>query len=312
MSTAAAEPKPTDQEFDVAKHFEERNARDAARLAGKPLPKVEAKPEEKPVVASEDKSAKPTGDQRKFFRTVRENGILQERTRILEERLAALEGKKPDVVEKSVEASTKEPKREQFAAGTAGDQEFADARAEWKGEQGAAKVIQAKEQETAQAAEIQRIAKSFEEQMKIAGDVAKGGYADWSELVASSPAAKIDIYAEMPEIYMAFMGSEYAKDVMHEWLAQPDTLKKLIALYKTDPGAALRSFNRFEGKVGKDVEAEKPEEKEPVKAVAEEKPKPRPTRSVQAPSGDAPASEPEVGSAAWMAKRNADRVRRGY
>lgn len=307
MSTIVIEPKPTEQEFDVAKHMADRNARDAARAAGKELPKVEPKVEEpKPAVADADKSAKPTGDQRKLFRTLRENGEMRERTRVLEERLAALEGKK--TADEPKPAADKEPKRENYST----DQEFNEARAEWKGEQAASKVIQAKEQETAQTVEIQRIAASFEAQMKIAGDVSKGGYADWSELVASSPAAKIDIYAEMPEIYMAFMGSEYAKDVMHEWLAQPDTLKKLIALYKADPGAALRSFNRFEGKVGKDVEAEKPEEKESVKVVAEEKPKPRPTRSVQAPSGEAPPAEPEIGSAAWMEKRNSQKRQRGY
>lgn len=295
------------EEFDAAKFFADRNAREAAARAGKELPKVEDKPAE----AEPAKTAKPTGDARKLFKTIRENGRLAAENESFKARLDALEkAGKPAEVKADPNA---EPKRADYST----DQEFADARAEWKGAQGAEKVIKSQAEESKQVAEVKRISESFEAQMKAGADVDKGGYADWSELLKSSKAANVDIYAEAPNLFMAFMSSEYAKDVMHEWLVKPETLTLLIDTYKSDPMAALRQFHRFEGKVGREVEADKTpakdEKKEPVKVAAVvEREKPRPSRSVQAPSGEAPAAEPAIGSAAWMAKRNAAKKERGW
>ncbi len=296
------------EEFDAAKFFADRNAREAAARAGKELPKVE----EKPVVAEVEKTAKPSGGQRQLFKAIRENGRLTAENESFKLRLEAREkAGKPAEVKADPNA---EPKRADFAT----DQEFSDARAEWKGAQGAEKVIKSKDEEIKQSAEVKRISESFEAQMKAGADESKGGYADWGELLKTSKAANVDIYAEAPNLFMAFMSSEYAKDVMHEWLVKPETLTFMLETYKSDPMAALRQFHRFEGKVGREVEADKKEaakeeKKEPAKAIAlVEKEKPRPSRSVQAPSGESPAAEPAIGSAAWMAKRNSAKKERGW
>lgn len=300
MNTNITPPAETEAPFDAAKFFADRNAREAARIAGKPeLVKAEPTLIEEP----KEKSAKPTGDQRRLFRTIRESERVKIENESLKARLDALEAK--DKPKEAVVTDTGEPKLEAYATA----QEFADARAEWKGAQGAEKTLKAKADEAAQTEELKRISTSFEAQMKAAANPEKGGYEDWGELLKTSKAANVNIFEAAPEIYMAFMQSEYAKDVMHEWLLKPETLTFLLDAYKTDPMKAITAFHRFEGRVGR--EAEKPKEEKKA-APVEEKQKPRPTRSAQAPSGESPAAEPEIGSAAWMAKRNAQKTSRGW
>jgi hypothetical protein len=318
MSITQVSPEQATQQepvFDIAKHMAERNARDTARAAGKEPPPVEKPAEaepEKPVEAKAEepvKSSKPTGDQRKLFKTLRENGELRARLAMLEEKINGATKEAP----KAAESASDEPKRFDFAT----DDEYRDARAEWKAKTTTENVLKAKEVETVQNAEVSRVADQFDKQMRLAQD----SYPDWSELLKSSKAANIDIYAAAPELFGAFISSEYAKDVMYEWLKNPETLEFIIDAYKTDPRSALKAFHRMEGRVAREVEASSESESktskkatEPGKKAAEveEKPKPRPTASMRAPAGEAPPDEPAPGTKAWMERRNAGIRSRGW
>lgn len=308
MSTTATTPEAGKDEFDISKFFAERNAREAAARTGKEAPKADGKPIEAKPTDEPARSSKPSGDTRKLFKTLRENGELRARLDMLEKQVNAGEEKKAPAADPNAE-----PKRADFAS----DQEYADARTDWKAKQTTEAALKDREHTEAQQKEAERISKAFESQMKAAADPEKGGFPDWGDLLKSSKAANVDIYAASPEIFGAFLSSEYAKEVMYEWLKKPETLTFILETAKTDKAAALRQFHRLEGRVAREVEAkpaDKPEKPKPEekKAAPEEKPKPRPTASARVNAGEAVPESPAPGTKAWRDMRNAGIKSRGW
>lgn len=316
MSTATQEeiqaPAEHEQKFDIAKFVAERNERETAIRSGQKPPEPEAKQEavketddkkpeaeESKAEKDEPKHVRSSGDRRLF----RKLGAAEERNKLLEQRIAELE--------RSFKKVEQEPpqsqgiRREDYAT----DLEYAEAKSAEAAEKAVARAFQSKEQEARQEVEVKQIAESFDKQIREARET----YEDWDDLVKTSKAAKVDVYKEAPEIYMAFMASEYAGSILHEWLSDPATLNKLLDQYKDDPITALKAFHRFEGKISHQIETKTPSKKQAAKEVIEEtKQKPKPTGAVRAPAGEAPEPEPAIGSAAWMAKRNSMRRERGW
>lgn len=295
----AEEIQKPPEEFNPAKFFQERNEREAAIRAGQkpaePVKAEEAKPEPKPEEKAH--SAKPTGDQRKLYRTLRENGELRARLDALERSMQQQTQPKP------AEVTSDEPKREDFNT----DRDWLDARAEWKGKQGAEKALSEREKEARVSAEVREMASNIQSQFERA----KKDFSDFDELLKTSKASNVDIQSGMPAVFAAWANSEYAAECMYEWLKEPKQLSDLMAAYKESPDKSLRMFHRMEGRVaGAPVKKQDP--KPEVVEKVEEKPKPKPLASFRAPVGEAPPAAPEPGTRAWMAMRNAEKRARGF
>jgi hypothetical protein len=184
-----------------------------------------------------------SGDERKF-----KNLRRQFRTEMdaLKGQLAAATAAKPAAA--AAVDPTAAPKREAFAAGTAGDAEFDEARIA----HAAQKAIDKSKAEDAQTKTRNETIAAYNAQIAAGPDK----YDDWDATVEAGKggALTVDLGKECPALMWAIAKSDVAADLYYAWLKDASKLQKLIDMYKAGPEGvtdALVAFHRFEGQVGK-------------------------------------------------------------
>lgn len=157
---------------------------------------------------------------------------LREKNKQLEERLAALESKKPEPVK---EPELKAPKREEYKT----DEEFEEAKFDYR-----YKLRRAKEQaEQSRAAaaetqkELEKHQKEVIEQYHAAKEEIKQEYDDWDEVLSEFGEAQVS-----QTVFMTILSLEEGPRVSYYLAKHPDTLKKLNALF---PDAAMKEVVRL-------------------------------------------------------------------
>lgn len=311
---AVEQPK----DLDVAEYIRSRNEKAAALKAGKeppPLPK-------EAIIATEE----PTEKRLSSRRDRRTQYRLREEIGVLKGRLAAMEelGIKPAEKAKPADLDP-EPLRGNFAT----DAEFQREVGRWDTRQELKK-------DNAKRDEAQKTTKQLEtERDHLKAMDAKASldiktlpdWEKWAEKANSEESIQF-----IPDEHPTFMGllasSELRAVVLYHFAQHQEDLQAILDL-TSDPGAQIRAFARLEGRIEKMYTSE--QKKEVAQASDESKDKskerathpadvdkttgrnaserdaqkPRPTSEVSARGGSAPPEEPEVGSKAWMDRRNA-------
>ena len=315
-----------EQELDAAKFISERNAAAAARLAGKeppPLP-AEVKKAEAPTEET-DKRIQNRRDRRTQFRLREEIGFLKGENAALKAM-----GAKPSPSEPVEQVSEDpEPQRKDFST----DAEYNRAVGRWDSRQETAKALAVKEKEATAKSDSEKWFEHVREMdLKASEDIKL--IEDWKEV--AKEAEKLsdeDASLRFPaserkhDTFRALLAQSDVRAFMaHHYAKNPDDLRKILAM---TPTQQINAFNRLEGKVEvmytskqkqEVVQASdkgKLESKERTLHPAEvdkttgrnasqrDAEKPRPASDVSARGGSPPPEEPEVGSKAWMERRNA-------
>ncbi len=159
---------------------------------------------------------------------------------------------------------------------------------------------------------------------------------DWDTVAAAAgedeDAPQIDFVKDATLAGLIASSDERAR-ILYHFATNPEALQSLIDLRET-PREIIKRFHRLEGKVEKlytstqqEPAAQAAETGKPAKedrthpaegtppgrtAVDRDVHKPRPSSEVAARGGSAPPAEPEIGSAAWMAQRNASEGKSRY
>ncbi len=232
---------------------------------------------------------RPSGDERKFRRQL---SVRDQEIGALKARLEALEPKVAAAAAVAAPDPAAAPKRADFAAGAAGDEEFDAA----KIAHGVAKALEKTDAEKAQAKEIADTLTAYNEL------IAKGPekYPDWNEVLEKGKggALSVDLSKECPSLLWAIASSPHADDCFYAWLKDASELQKLIDMYKSGPKgetAALVAFHRFEGRVSRDAKPKAEESKPKAQDAAGTTPKPRPSAEAQVRGGAAaPTGQPPI------------------
>lgn len=283
--------------FDSAAFIAQRNA------ATKVIPQV-AKPE--PVVeqATEPVVEAPKPHLNRAARRLREQ-LAEERGRRMALESFVQNGNRAQVeVKQQAPVVDQEPNRNDFKT----DAEYAAAIARYHVKQETGKISQENEVLQAIKQEYQEANASQEEHVKL--------IPNWEKVVKG--AEKLDLAGQ--EFLPGMLATSDVRAFVVEYLVDnPKDWERLIS-YKGDAIKQRDFFKRIEGKVEVVYDKRKaeqaalaeksekgPEKTEQVsgKTAAPVKVLPKPSSEVSAKGGTAPPSEPAVGSAAWMAQRNA-------
>ena len=309
-------------ELDVKAHLEQSNLADQARREGKEPPKPAAPAE----VADESAVEKPhqaSRSERRLQNRLREEiGELRGRLKAYEEL-----GMKPEPARVPPAAvADPEPERKNFAS----DAEYNRALGRWDARQEVAKATERVEtkltEREQQAAELEQLRADIAASETQAQADIKELFPDWEQVskeALDDPDAPEFTPAEHPMLMMMIARSDMKARVLYHFAKNPEALESMLGLTKT-PDRQIAAFHRLEGRVEKLYD--KPKVAQAAGKVQEERAthpaeanagrskqstsesdarKPRPSSEVAARGGTAVPEEPAVGSAAWMAARNA-------
>jgi hypothetical protein len=257
--------------------------------AAKPVEELATEGAAAPVVEK-----RASGDERKFRRQLskrdQEIGALRAEIDALKPKPAA------DASSAAAVTADKAPKREDFAAGAAGDELFADA----KTAHTVQKAIDRKAAEDAQTAERKAIIDGYNERMAAA----PAKYPDWAEVMAAAEAdpkgqaLKGDIGKECPILFMAIAQSRHNDDLFYTFMKEPAKLQALIDTYKSGPNGPMEARDallRLEGRVGKDAKAAAKEPAPKADDAVVKVPKPKPSSEAAVRGGTAaPDGKPAI------------------
>jgi DNA repair exonuclease SbcCD ATPase subunit len=241
----------SDEDFDAAQEQFETKQEEVAAAAEE---KEEHEEEAREKKERENGRNKPSRKQRAIDKATRE---LKEKNQQLEERLAALEGKKPVAAGAlKIEA----PKREDFKS----DQEFDDAMFDYR-----YKVRRAKEEtENQQKAQQDRLKENFENyQTSVAAF--KEEHDDWDEVVDQ----KIPIHES---VYLTIMELENGPQVTYYLGKHPDFARRIAEL---SPLSAVVEVGKLADKL---ANGQKPQDKDEKRTATRIPPKaiPEPVKPV--------------------------------
>lgn len=326
---------------DIKALIANRNQSEQAAKEGKPVeapkpaepasPKApETKPAEPKAAAAdeeeENRPSLPRHARREMNRLREENGRLQGRLEMLEQ---LVRGAQPKGDEKP--PADLKPQRNQFQS----DADFHEALGAWAGRQEAGKTV-AKDREQQQAEERQEQQREHFARMREKALDDQKHFPDWE--TAREGAEDLEwTVEEHPVLTGLILSSDVQAAILYHFAKHQDELQKLLDL-KDDNDTLITRFRRLEGRVEKLYEPSEPEKggkdgktaaeaaKETSKARTPEKAEqardsstaardaqlPRPSSETAARGGTAAPEEPTPGSAAWMAKRNAQRATSRY
>ena len=340
MSTAVVTPPAEPVQFDPKAHFEQRNAAEQARKEGKePVKAAPAPPGARPAAedgktAVEEPKHPPEQAPRQSRSARREQNRLREEIGELRGRLAAYEefGVKPNPAVSTAAADDPEPKIQDFAS----EGEYYRALGRWDARQEVKKAESKLEQRDTQKNELEQLKADIAAAEAKAQTDIKDLFPDWdevSEKSAEDEDAPEFVPADHPMFMMMLARSDMKARILYHFAKNPEELERMLELTK-DSNKQIAAFHRLEGRVEKLYDKPKAAQAaEPVKeapkdrnhpaeavqpagrtapsAVAEsDARKPRPSTEVAARGGSAPPEEPAIGSAAWLAQRNATEASR--
>lgn len=331
------------QEIDVAAFIASKNRAEQALREGKEpepvkppvkeAPKAEAKAEEPAKVEEHIPDSGNRNLRRQLRRLTMELGEARGQLKAYAELGIAVKANSGSGSGRDNSASVSasddpEPQRQDFAD----DAQYYRAVGRWDARQEAAKAVS----KVTEATQHERQLAALQQQM---ADAYKKGtedmktIPDWDEVqkkaiedAENGDAPKFN-FEDYPNLHRLIATSDVQAFMIHHLAKEPKDLQKLLDMAKDDAGQT-RFFSRLEGNVEKmyskaqetkdgsgPEKAEKPDQSKgrthPAEAEAgrnaaeRDARKPRPTTEVAARGGSAVPEEPEPGTAAWMAKRNA-------
>ena len=321
MSTATIIPG-TDA-LDVKAHLEQRNAADQARREGKEVPKPAAAAEVVEESAVEKPHQASRSERRLQNRLREEIGELRGRLKAYEE-LGMRPGSVPPAAV-AAPVTDPEPQRREFGT----DAEYNRALGRWDARQEVAKATERVEtkltEREQQAAELEQLrADIAASEIQAQADI-KELFPDWEQVskdALDDPDAPEFTPAEHPMLMMMIARSDMKARVLYHFAKNPEALEGMLGMTKT-PDRQIAAFHRLEGRVeklydkpkvaqaagkGQEERATHPAEANAGRSKSTSESdarKPRPSSEVAARGGTAVPEEPAVGSAAWMAARNA-------
>ena len=206
-----------------------------------------------------------------------------------------------------------EPQRKNFAS----DAEYNRALGRWDARQEVAKATERvetklteREQQAAELEQLRADISASETQEQVSKDA------------LDDPDAPEFTPAEHPMLMMMIARSDVRARVLYHFAKNPEALESMLGMTKT-PDRQIAAFHRLEGRVeklydkpkvaqaagkGQEERATHPAEANAGRSKSTSESdarKPRPSSEVAARGGTAVPEEPTVGSAAWMAARNA-------
>ena len=314
---------PTAEHLDVKAHLEQRNATDQARREGKEVPKPATAAEVVEESAAEKPHQASRSERRLQNRLREEIGELRGRLKAYEE-LGMRPGSVPPAVV-SAPVSDPEPQRREFGT----DAEYNRALGRWDARQEVAKATERVEtkltEREQQAAELEQLrADIAASEIQAQADI-KELFPDWEQVskeALDDPDAPEFTPAEHPMLMMMIARSDMKARVLYHFAKNPEALEGMLGMTKT-PDRQIAAFHRLEGRVeklydkpkvaqaagkGQEERATHPAEANAGRSKSTSESdarKPRPSSEVAARGGTAVPEEPTVGSAAWMAARNA-------
>ena len=282
-------------------------------------------------------------ERRAMNRLREELGAERARREIAEREAAELRGKRPassvDALAKPATATSDElePKESDFTT----EGEYLRAVARYEGRQTAKAELAKRETTEADAAKQQRFFE-YVQAMDAKAVEDRKLFPDWEEKIEEAhendeeltwfePNAR-DEQGNVHNEHAVFDGliktSDQRTAILYYFTEHPKEFQKILAL-SSNPGEQIRRFAQLEGKVeglygdrkpaaAPAAQAAAPPAKEAPKdrnqpadgdkpgrtAAERDLGKPKPSSEVSAPGGSAAPSEPPIGSAAWMARRN--------
>lgn len=306
------------KELDTAGFIAQRNAADAARKAGKEVPRETAA-----AVATAAAEGEPDHEKRKERSSRRalnraNQAIGEERARnqALEAELQRLRagGKAEESAAPATSAEGK-PLRSAFPVGEAGQEQYLEAIAEHKAEQ----ILKERDNFNSLKSQIESAdAKAAEDSKNIP---------NWSDLAKKAEGLQLDHEKHPSLLYMIRSSPVQApllayfaenEEEFDDWMDMKDGNPFIVEFHRLE-GAAKTWYRGITKKQAAAGAEEKPkgEPKDrvhPAEAQAgrTEVKLPKPSSEVSAKSGSAPPSDPPPGSKAWMDKRNEQLNSRGY
>jgi hypothetical protein len=248
-------------------------------------------------------------------RLLRQLGEAEGRAKAYEELIkagltpAAAKAAAGETVKTDAPTEDKKPERAAFKT----DAEFNEAIAAWSGRTEAQKALGRNQELESLRADLNAAAAKAQEDIK--------GLADWDqvqkEAVQEGPEF---VPADHPQLMLLIGKSDVQALVLYHFAKNPDELEKMLDLTKKNPQEQIRLFHRLEGRVeglypkaaaadtGKKEEAG---QAKPKTAAERDALKHKPSESVAARGGSAPAGtiqpyleDGKTVNPAWLAKRN--------
>jgi hypothetical protein len=339
---AAAHASRMPQATDPARPGLPEPAKPKAEEPAKPKAEEAAKVEEAVVpepAKPEDHDGGQSGrlsrsERRRVNNLLREVGELKGRLSVYEEM-----GLKPESkTAKPGPAAEAEPKYDDFSDEDA----YRRALIKWEAKQAAREEVDKTREELDASAQSQRWnAHLAEMDAKFAED--QKLIPDWAAIAEEAQDLEFTP-DEHPALFAMLMRSDQRALVLHHFATHPKAFEDMLAVSSNDPDELIVKFHRLEGRMedkyeemkkqkegkpkpdaspaaqagtpqeaAKEPPAEPKDRTHPAEeasvsgrtAVDRDVHKPKPTAEVAARGGSAPPEEPPIGSAAWMARRNA-------
>lgn len=319
IETPKTEEKPA---FNAAEWIKARNEGKQPPPPGKPAEepaatKGAASPAAKDDDDGGDDKHPSSRSQRREANRLREQlGYERGRAEALQQLLER--GYTPTAAAQKVEAEAsgdaeKEPTRAQFQT----DAEYYRAIGRFEARQTVKEEVHKVEERKAETQADQQFQSVIDEaNAKFEEDVKS--FPDWEEVKEKMFEVEFDT-AKQGTLFTLIAASDIRAKLFYHWGKNPDSFQELL---KLSPAGQIKAVHRLEGRLesmynGSDTAAQagrKPvEDRKPPEKPAQGRPsavdrdihKPRPSTEVAAKGGSATPEEPKIGSAAWMAARNA-------